>query len=512
MNLIHFFERAVRRFPNVDAIVDDEVRWTYRDVAHEVELVSANLWARGIREGNHVLVVLKNRRENIVIYWARQRLGAIYTPLNFRMSDAELAYCIKDSDPALIVAEGSLRAAIEEVLLPWPATPPVILVDAGHGVDTYDDLLRPGSMVPPVTAVDDNQAAIMLYTAGTTGQPKGVPRSHVNESTAATAHIIQNHYQMHESTVGVMPFYHTMGMRSLLSTVFLNGRLVLLPDYDTGQLAEIIEQERISSLYLVPTLYYDLMNLHGGAQRDFHHLRKIGYAGSAMTGTLTQQCFEQIQPEVFVNHFGSSEVYTYTTCSWLDRKPTCAGRAGFHQEIRIFEVNSVRTAPDVIETPDRTGEIVVSLSSPEAFSGYWKRPDATAETLNNGWYFTGDVGMWDDEGDLWVQGRVDDMMISGGENIHPLEVEEVLSRHPQVAEVAVVGLPDPRWGQVVTAFVVPRELAITEEALDRYCRSSTTLANFKRPRRYVFVREIPKSPVGKILRRMLREGRYSAIG
>jgi 2-furoate---CoA ligase len=156
-----------------------------------------------------------------------------------------------------------------------------------------------------------------------------------------------------------------------------------------------------------------------------------------------------------------------------------------------------------------TGELIASLDSDEAFSGYWNRPDADERAIRDGWYFTGDLGYEDQDGDIWVSGRVDDMIITGGENVHPVEVEDVLARHPNVADVAVCGLPDEKWGQVVTAFVVPNGRQPTNDELDRFCLESPDLARFKRPRRYVFVEAIPKSPVGKILRRKLQEGSYA---
>jgi len=228
-----------------------------------------------------------------------------------------------------------------------------------------------------------------------------------------------------------------------------------------------------------------------------------------MTSTLTQACFERFRPKVFVNHFGSSEVYTFTICSWLDRKPTCAGRAGFHEEIRIVTADSTRyILPDEVVGTGIPGEVIVSLSSPEAYKGYWHRPDANEKAIRQGWYFTGDVAVWDEDGDLWVQGRVDDMLISGGENIHPLEVEDVLTQHPKVAEVAVAGLPDERLGQIVAAFVVPADASLTAEELDQFALANPQLARFKRPRRYVFIKEVPKSAVGKILRRKLQAEEY----
>jgi 2-furoate---CoA ligase len=282
-----------------------------------------------------------------------------------------------------------------------------------------------------------------------------------------------------------------------------------LPDYAPQAALELLVREKVTSLYLVPTLYYDLVNCPQLDGYDLRALNRLGYAGAAMTSSLTETCFDRFQPKVFVNHFGSSEIYTFTICSWLDRKPTCAGRPGFHEDVRIVTADPTRKVlPDEVVGVDTPGEVIVSLTSPEAFKGYWQRPDADEKALREGWYFTGDLGVWDQDGDLWVQGRVDDMLISGGENIHPLEVEDVIARHPKVAEIAVAGLPDERWGQIVVAFVVPVDASLTADELDQFCLANPRLARFKRPRRYVFVKEVPKSAVGKILRRKLQAGDY----
>lgn len=508
MNLGEYLYHAVQRFPEAVALVENGRRWTYRELWNEVEVVAARLQQQGLSPGDHALVVLKNRWQNVVIYWACQRLGLIYTPLNFRMAADEVAYCVQDADPTVAFFEASLRPLLEQAL--GRASRKVFAVDVGEPDSVFErELRKPGRALEPPPTVPDDATALMLYTSGTTGRPKGVPRSHVNEVSAALAHIIQNRYQMFESTVGVMPFYHTMGMRSLLVTAFLNGKLVLIPDYRVEALAQAIATEHISSLYLVPTLYFDLVYYRELDRLSFKALTKIGYAGAPMTKALTELCFERLKPQVFVNHFGSSEVYTFTVCSWLDRKPGCAGRAGIHEVVRVVRADPEPVVhPDEVVRPGETGEVIVSLRSPEAFAGYWRRPDANRRALRAGWYFTGDLGSWDEEGDLWVLGRVDDMLVSGGENIHPLEVEEVLARHPKVQDVAVAGLPDERWGQIVAAFVVPRDPRLTAEELDQFCRTNPSLAAFKRPRRYVFVNAIPKSPVGKILRRKLQAGEY----
>ncbi len=208
-----------------------------------------------------------------------------------------------------------------------------------------------------------------------------------------------------------------------------------------------------------------------------------------MTSDLVERCVETFRPRLFVNHYGSTEIYTFSVHRDQAAKPGCAGRPSLNARLRLGE----------------SGEILCHMSSDEAFAGYWNRPDADAKAIRDGWYHTGDVGRLDDDGDLWVVGRVDDMIVSGGENIHPLEVEDVLARHPAVREVAVVGAPDDRLGHRVVAVVVA-DGEVSAEELDAFCLASETLARFKRPREYRFVDTLPKSPSGKILRRMLAGG------
>ncbi len=352
--------------------------------------------------------------------------------------------------------------------------------------------------------MDADDYSLMLYTSGTTGPGKGVPRRHCAERAAALAHVAQNCYRNGESTLGVMPLYHTMGVRSLLAMALVQGCFVCLPRFDAAQALELIARESVSTLYLVPTLYHDLLASEAFTDAGISSVRKLGFAGAPMTDGLLQRVQAAFEPELFVNHYGSSEIYTFTIEQDAVAKPGSAGKAGLNQQIRVVPVGE--EDPAVTVAAGEEGEIIANLASDEAFEGYWRRPEADAKALKQGWYHTGDIGYFDAAGDLFVTGRVDDMIISGGENVLPVEIESVLSLHPGVAEVAVAGLEDERWGKRVTAFVKRRE-EIAETDLDAYCRSSD-LANFKRPREYVFVREIPKSPVGKILRRKLIAGDY----
>jgi 2-furoate---CoA ligase len=309
-----------------------------------------------------------------------------------------------------------------------------------------------------------------------------------------------------------MPLYHTMGIHSLTSMVAVNGCFVCQADWSAETALALIEAERLTALYLIPTLYHDLVHAAGFRRERVASVRKLAFAGAPMLAALTEACADAFRPEAFVNHYGSTEIYTFSVCPDAAAKPGCAGRPGIHGTLRVVTASTERrVGPDEVVPTREQGEIIASLDSDEAFASYWNRPDADARALRDGWYFTGDMGYRDEAGDLFVSGRVDDMIISGGENIHPVEVEEVLARHPHVLDVAVVGEPDEKWGERVVAFVVPRDAGLTAAALDHHCRASGELANFKRPRRVVFVTAIPKTASGKILRRLLRDGHYAEV-
>jgi 2-furoate---CoA ligase len=375
------------------------------------------------------------------------------------------------------------------------------------GAVSFEDLAGAGACPPPA----ESDLSLLLYTSGTTGRPKGVPRTHRNHYAGALAQALQCGYVWGERTLGVMPLYHTMGIHALTGMAAVNGCFVCQPEWSAAAALRLVRAERITALYLIPTLFYDLVHAPDCSRDAVESVTKLGYAGAPMLAALTEACVKTFQPHVFVNHYGSTEIYTFSVFPDVQAKPGCAGRPGLHSTLRVVAASAERrVGPDEEVPAGVKGEIIASLQSDEAFAGYWNRPDADAKALREGWYFTGDMGWIDADGDLWVAGRVDDMIISGGENIHPVEVEDVLARHALVRDVAVIGEPDDKWGERVVAFVVPSG-ALTAEMLDLHCRTSGDLANFKRPRRFVFVAEIPKTASGKILRRLLRDGHYTEV-
>ncbi|MBX5453991.1 MAG: AMP-binding protein [Acidobacteriia bacterium] len=497
------FIASVARDPKALAIVDGAVRLSYEEWYRRISAVVAGLDALGLRLGDHLATVLQNRWEAATLHWACQLAGIIITPINWRAKAEEIDFVVEDSGAKAIVFEAVSAPAVAASAA-CRKLPRISLETAEQpGEISFAALLaRDAPLAEP--RANAEAFSLMLYTSGTTGRPKGVPRRHRAERAAAVAHVAQNRYAHGERTLGVMPLYHTMGVRSLLAMSLIGGAFICLPRFDAARALQLIEAERISNLYLVPTLYHDLVHHPDFPKTDISSVRKLGFAGAPMTHALLQKLAEAFKPEIFVNHFGSSEIYTFTINQQAAAKPGSAGRAGINQMVRVVKFGAADV--NALAAPGEEGEIVVLASSDEAFEGYWKRPDADAKALRQGWYFTGDSGYVDADGDIFVTGRVDDLIITGGENVSPVEIENCLSLHPAVAEVAVVGLPDERWGQIVAAFI-KRRRSVSEAALDAHCRASG-LANFKRPRRYVFVEEIPKSPVGKLLRRKLAAGEY----
>jgi 2-furoate---CoA ligase len=449
---------AAERNPEAEAVVEGDLRLTYAELRERAARLAGGLAERGLARGERLAAIVRCRNESVQLYWACQWLGATFVALSPRASVADLAYCTEDSGAGLVL-------------------------DADVDIEPLLADEHPGAL----DAAEDAES-LVLYTSGTTGRPKGVPRSHRADRAGALSQVVQHGYRYGDRTLGVMPLYHTMGIHSLIAMHLIGGCYVCQADWDPAAALALIERERITSLYLAPTLFHDLVWHPSREKRDVSSVETLAYAGAAMTSALVERCNQVFEPRLFVNHYGSTEIYTFSVQRDQRAKPGCAGRPALNARLRLGE----------------NDEVLCHMSSDEAFAGYWQRPDADEKAIRGSWYHTGDVGRLDEDGDLWLEGRLDDMIVSGGENIHPLEVEDVLARHVRVREVAVIGAPDDRLGHRVVAVVVA-EGEVTEEELDAHCLASDSLARFKRPREYRFVDALPKSPSGKILRRMLRE-------
>jgi 2-furoate---CoA ligase len=472
---------------------------TYRQWDARTNQLARALTTLGVRPGDTVAFLLAGGEPMASLHLATQKLGAAAVPLSIRFGPSELTYCVKDAEPRLVIADDTTQARLTDALSGGPPVKDRAELDRLAGREPDGEL----------PARNESDLSVILYTSGTTGRPKGVPRLHRAEHAATVAHVIQTQLRPGEVTLGVMPLFHTMGVRSLLASILVGGTWVPQASFDAGASLELIERDQVSALYLVPTIYWSLLRT-GRLTQAAECVTRVAYAGAPMTPALAEQIDGTLHPQMFVNHLGSTEIYTFTTSADVRKKPGCAGRAGVFSRVRLVDpLNPGATVPKGAQ-----GQVAVSMASPEAFTGYRNRPDADSRAIRDGWYLTGDLATEDGDGDLWVSGRVDDMINSGGENLYPDEIEAALVRCPAVSAVVVVGLPDDRWGQAVTAFVVPARGFAAERAvhqLSAYAASGSGLPSLKRPKRYIAIEQIPTSAVGKILRRELTEGRYQPV-
>jgi len=494
MDLGSALRRSAERFPDRRA-VGGPSPLTYAEWDARTDLLAAGLAAAGARPRERVMLALDGGEPLASLHLAANKLGAISVPLSVRFSTADVAYCLDDCEPTLVVADDTTGAKLAEAMRTTKSQP---------RVTTERELAaNRAQRSQPIPPPADADISVMLYTSGTTGRPKGVPRSHRAEYAAAVAHLIQTRQPMGAVSLGVMPMFHTMGLRTLLASMIGSGTWVPQVSFDAAQSAELIKSDGVDTLYLVPTAYWALAR--GGRLSDLASIRRIAYAGAPMSPALASELVDALHPEAMVNHFGSTEIYTFSIFADTARKPGCAGRAGVFDRLRLVRAEE-GAPPDAIVSAGEQGQVIVGMDSPEAFGGYWRRPDADAKAIHNGWYYTGDLGYLDDEGDLWVSGRVDDMINSGGENIYPEDIERAMAAAPGIDQVVIAGTPNERWGSAVTAFFVPQGGACDEKTIARieeWVRTQSGLPSMKRPKRYVAVRSIPMSAVGKILRRQL---------
>lgn len=497
MHVGRLFELAARRCPDWPAIDDGARQYTYRAWFERCSALAGWLRQHGVRPGTRVALCMRNREELATAYLAIQLAGAVAVPISFRHRQRELAHCLTDSGARLLIWDDSVA-------------------DVVAGLDGRCRLLHASDIEQAIAerqpgtspGNDDSGLSVILYTAAPNGLPRGVPRTHRAESSAVFAHVLRCGYEPGERTLGALTLSHSMGLRSLLAMLLVNGLYVVAPSVTDQSAVDQMRDKRITCLFLVPTAYHLLLDAMGGTGPALPDCRKLGTGGSPISPTLAQRCVDAFDPQVFVNWYGTTEIYTLAVSGEQRTRPNCAGRPGPFGHLRVVPATRARQVqPAEHVPPGALGEVIASADADDAFAGYLNRPEENALALRDGWYFTGDLGRLDEEGDLWLEGRVDDMLITGGENVYPVEVEQVLGRHPDVADIAVCGTPDEVRGQAVTAYVAARpNRPLAPADIVRFAREQPDLAGYKRPRRVIIVPTIPRAPDGTVDRHRLQSG------
>ena len=509
------FWRNVHRYATRPALHDPETgrRWTYAELGRDVERVAAGLAAAGVGRDDVVVFQLFNSPEWALLYLAAQHLGAIGSPINFRFSPGETAYVLDDSRPAVYVYDSTLGGVAAQALELAKHQPDAVFVVDGEppaGQAIFGSLLtgEHPAAVPP-SGVSTYDETTRLYTSGTTGMPKGVALSSLVE--VLTAHDVIMHFPLspEDKTMNMTPWFHRGGVSSggPCPTFYVGAEAVALRRFEPGLVLDYVADYGLTFLIGAPTNLVLLADAQEARSRDLASLRGIVTMGAPLERQACLRFQQVLTPRIF-NGYGTTEAFwnTFLRPADLPDHAGSAGRACTDDDVAVVVAGEDEPGrPDELVARDGAsiGEVIVR--SVKSGYAYVNNPAEQAQRFRDGWLYTGDLATWDADEYVTIVGRKDDMIISGGENVHPTQVEEVLNEHPGVRDSAVVGLPDPRWGELVVAYVVRLDDTLTAEECDKHCREHPMLAGFKRPRAYRFVTELPVTATGKKMHYKVRE-------
>jgi len=503
-NIGAFLSKRAYLSPDADAYVDgaSRERLSFRALNARCNRLANALVADGVEKGERIGLLMMNSAEFMEAYFALAKVGAVVVPLNWRLVPDELEFILKDSGTTRLVygeefldtvVELHARGAKTDVAqwLQVGSLKPV--TDFAQSYQHFRDAASDAE--PSITARDDDRLYIM-YTSGTTGLPKGVVHTHATAVWGVLTIAGTTYYQERERYLACLPMFHVGALTPLTVNVYRGAASIVMRTFDPVRAWELIEAERITCGLCVPAMLNFMLQVGDLSRFDYSTLRWC-MCGAAPVPEPLIEAYAKLGIEVH-------QIYGLTeSCGpacLIDaehalKKIGSTGKAFFHTDIRV--VNEAGQDCSAGEP----GEVFVR--GPHVMLGYWNRPEATAETIIDGWLRTGDVAVMDDDGYIYIQDRIKDMIISGGENVYPAEIENVLMAHPGVAEAAVIGQPSEKWGESPFAIVVRKDGALIEKDVIEFCRGR--LAGFKQPRGVAFVGEIPRNPSGKILKRVLRD-------
>ena len=474
---------------------------TYGEMATRAAALAGGLSERGVGPGQVVGLLSYNCPEFLETVFAANYLGAIAMPINWRLAPAEVRYILEHSEARALVCDESLVDLAEEATKGMEATLVRACVSqpAPEGWTSLADLRAIPSGLRCVRAAADDVHRLM-YTSGTTGRPKGVMLTHANLAWKNLAHIVEFGFTSADLGLACGPLYHVGALDLTTTSLIAAGATTIIhPAFEASEVVGELERSRVTTVWLAPAMVNAIMALPDIEERDLSSVRLIINGGEKMPIPLIERIQRTFPSAWFADAYGLTETVSGDT--FLDRdsivtKLGSVGRPCLYLELDIWDKEG-RSVP-----AGERGEIV--MRGPKVFKGYWRDPDATAAAFAGGWFHTGDIGVRDDDGYLFIVDRLKDMIVSGGENIAGSEVERVLYEHDAVLEAAVVGRPDDRWGEVPTAFVVLRpDTTTTADELLEHCRAQ--LARFKVPKEIVFLDALPRNPSGKVLKRELRD-------
>ena len=512
MNTPEFLLISSSICPDREAIIFEGNRWSFSDLADRSNRLANALAGMGVGQGDKVGMLQVNCNECIEVYFATAKLGATYVPLNFRARAEELEFMINFSEASALFLGQRYVKMISSMREQIPGMKNLVSVEGpAEGMLDYESVIAEADPEEVFTDIDDNDTSILMFTAGTTGQPKGVMLTHDNLATYVLNNVSPADPDIEEKNILTVPLYHIAGMQAVLAAVYGGRTLVVQRQFEPSDWMTLVESESVTRAMMVPTMLKQLMEHEEFPERNLSSLQVITYGAAPMPVEVITKAIEVFPGTRFINAFGQTEsASTITMLTPEDhviegspgeraiklKRLGSIGRALGDTEVKIFD-------EDGSEQPvDEVGEIVAR--GPRVMKGYWKAEEATNSTIRNGWLYTGDIGYMDEAGYIFLSGRAKDIIIRAGENISPEQVEATLHSHPAIDEAAVIGVPDPQWGETVRAIVALKAGAQASEAdIIEHCRGQ--LASFKKPESVIFVDSLPRNPLGKVLKRVLRD-------
>lgn len=481
--------RAARVFRDREALVFGDRSWSFNALDRSADRVARHFAELGLKQGDRIAAYGRNSDGYFIAWLACVRGGFVHVPVNYALTGEELSYVVRQSGARMVITMPALAGnlagvSVEHTALFDDLIPIARDADARMGLDPE---------------LDDESLAQIVYTSGTTAAPKGAMMTHRAMLSQYYSCIHNMEYTAQDQALAALPLYHTAQTHAFTMPQLLVGaRTVLIEAPDPATVLRLIEQERITSFFAPPTVWISLLRHPDFATRDLSSLRNVYYGASIMPVPVQQELIARLPGARPFNCYGQTEIAPLATILRPEEhaaRPSSCGRPVLNVETRVVD-------PDMNDVPHGThGEIV--HRSPQLLTGYWDKPEETEEAFRGGWFHSGDVGYFDEDGYLYIVDRIRDVINTGGVLVASREVEEVLFTHPAVSEVAVVGLPDDKWIEAVVAFVVTRPGQVTDEA-ELVAHARAHLAAFKLPKRVIFVESLPKNTAGKLLKRQLR--------
>ena len=514
---IEGFMRNVRRYGRRTALIDPDTdaTWSYAELNRECNRLSNALVKKGLRKGNVIMLQMLNCPEFVFAYLAAHKTHGVCCPVSYRLSPGEMAFNIEDSQPAVIICCKAKKDDVLEALHLSTYKPDAVIVidsDTDENTVSYEDYVKDASTDEPPYQCDDNiyDETTRLYTSGTTGKPKAVSLTSINE--VLSAHDVMIHFPMSykDISMNTTPWFHRGGLHCAgpCPALYAGSAMVIMGKFEPDLALKYIDKYKITFLIGVPTVLEELADEQERQGYDISALKGIVTMGSPLERSACIRYQRVLTPNIF-NGYGTTETFWNTFLRPFDL-PENAGTAGascVDDDVRVVKIyEDHRAEPDelVATNGEEVGEVIICSPAKSPYI-YVNNPESTEEKYYKDFIYTNDLATWDENQFITIVGRKDDMIISSGENIYPTEIEAVLNTHPKVKDCIVTSVPDKMRGQVVTAYVVCQDTTLTAEELDNFCIDSPHIANFKRPRFYRFVAQIPFNATGKKLHVKIKE-------